>query len=339
MLLVFVVLSGLGAVLTLPSLAGIVLTIGMSVDANVIIFERIKEELAKGKGQREAVKDGFSNALSSILDANITTLLTAIILFVFGTGPIKGFATTLIIGIVTSLFTAIFITRLLVDWYVDKGKNLTFTTAVTKGLFQNMNIDFISKRKVAYVISGIALVLSLFTLFTKGLDQGIDFVGGRTFQVRFAQEVNPEEVKADVLAVFGSTEVKTIGSSHQLKISTKYMVDVNTAEADETVRLELFEALVPYLLEGMTYEDFKVGSGDEKVGQMFSSKVSPTSADDIKTGSYWAITGSLVVVFLYILLRFKRWQFSLGAVSALIHDVIIVLGVFSFAYTFMPFSM
>ncbi|MCL8008376.1 protein translocase subunit SecDF [Gelidibacter japonicus] len=338
-LLIFGVLSGLGAVLTLPGLAGIVLTIGMSVDANVIIFERIKEELAKGKGRREAVKDGFSNALSSILDANITTLLTAIILFVFGTGPIKGFATTLIIGIVTSLFTAIFITRLLIDWYLDKGKNLTFTTAVTKGLFQNMNINFISKRKVSYVVSVIAIVLSLFTLFTKGLDQGIDFVGGRTYQVRFAQEVNPEEVKADVLEAFGSAEVKTIGSSHQLKISTKYLVDVNTAEADEKVQSELFETLIPYLPKGMTFEDFKVGSGDKKIGQMFSSKVSPTIADDIKTESFWAVIGSLVVVFLYILLRFKRWQFSLGAVTAVFHDVIIVLGIFSFAYTFMPFSM
>lgn len=338
-LLIFGVLSGLGAVLTLPGLAGIVLTIGMSVDANVIIFERIKEELAKGKGRREAVKDGFSNALSSILDANITTLLTAIILFVFGTGPIKGFATTLIIGIVTSLFTAIFITRLLIDWYLDKGKSLTFTTAVTKGLFQNMNINFISKRKVSYVVSVIAIVLSLFTLFTKGLDQGIDFVGGRTYQVRFAQEVNPEEVKADVLEAFGSAEVKTIGSSHQLKISTKYLVDVNTAEADEKVQSELFETLIPYLPKGMTFEDFKVGSGDKKIGQMFSSKVSPTIADDIKTESFWAVIGSLVVVFLYILLRFKRWQFSLGAVTAVFHDVIIVLGIFSFAYTFMPFSM
>ena len=338
-LLIFGVLSGLGAVLTLPGLAGIVLTIGMSVDANVIIFERIKEELAKGKSRQEAVKDGFSNALSSILDANITTLLTAIILFIFGTGPIKGFATTLIIGIITSLFTAIFITRLLVDWYIAKGKNLTFTTVVSKGLFQNMNIDFIAKRKVAYTVSTIAILLSLFSLFTNGLDQGIDFIGGRTFQVRFDQDVNAEEVKADVLAAFGSAEVKTIGSSHQLKISTKYMVDVNTAEADEQVQSELFETLAKYLPKGMTFEDFKVGSGDKKIGQMFSSKVSPTIADDIKTESFWAVIGSMVVVFLYILLRFRKWQFSLGAVSAVIHDVIIVLGIFSFTYTFMPFSM
>ncbi|MBJ7881262.1 protein translocase subunit SecDF [Gelidibacter salicanalis] len=338
-LLIFGVLSGLGAVLTLPGLAGIVLTIGMSVDANVLIFERIKEELAKGKGQAEAIKDGFSNALSSILDANITTLLTAIILFVFGTGPIKGFATTLIIGIVTSLFTAIFITRLLVDWYVAKGKGLTFTTSATKGLFQNMKIDFINKRKVAYIISTVAIILSLFSLFTNGLDQGIDFVGGRTYQVRFAQDVNPEEVKADVLEAFGSAEVKTIGSSHQLKISTKYLVDENTAEADERVQAELFETLRPYLPKGITYDEFKVGSDEKKIGKMFSSKVSPTIADDIKRESLWAVLGSLVVVFLYILLRFKRWQFSLGAVAAVFHDVIIVLGIFSFTYSFMPFSM
>ncbi|OBX22235.1 SecD/SecF fusion protein [Gelidibacter algens] len=338
-LLIFGVLSGLGAVLTLPGLAGIVLTIGMSVDANVLIFERIKEELAKGKSKQEAIKDGFGNALSSILDANITTLLTAIILFVFGTGPIKGFATTLIIGIVTSLFTAIFITRLVVDWYVSRGKELTFTTPVTKGLFQNMNIDFINKRKVAYIVSSAAILLSLFSLFTKELDEGIDFVGGRTYQVRFEQEVNPEEVKADVLEAFGSAEVKTIGSSHQLKISTKYLVDLNTAEADERVQSELFETLKPYLPKGITYEDFKVGSGDKKIGKMFYGKVSPTIADDIKRESFWAVLGSLVVVFLYILLRFKRWQFSLGAVAAVFHDVIIVLGIFSFSYSFMPFSM
>jgi SecD/SecF fusion protein len=338
-LLIFGVLSGLGAVLTLPGLAGIVLTIGMSVDANVLIFERIKEELANGKGQREAIKDGFGNALSSILDANITTLLTAIILFVFGTGPIKGFATTLIIGILTSLFTAIFITRLLVDWYIERGNSLTFSTAGTKNLFKNMNIDFLGRRKISYVISITLILISLVSLFTKGLDQGIDFVGGRTYQVRFAQDVNAEEIKSDLLAKFGSAEVKTIGDASQLKISTKYKVDENSAEADEEVQAMLFEALTPYLPEGITYDDFKVGSNDAKIGKMFSSKVSPTIADDIKKESLWAVLGSLVVIFLYILIRFKRWQFSLGAVAAVFHDVIIVLGIFSLTYSFMPFSM
>ncbi len=337
--LIFGVLSGLGAVLTLPGLAGIVLTIGMSVDANVLIFERIREEVEKGKSQKEAIKDGFANALSSILDANITTGLTAIILFVFGTGPIKGFATTLIIGIVTSLFTAIFITRLLVDWYVNRGKTLAFSTSITKGLFKNVNIDFIKKRKMSYAISGALLLLSIGSLFVEGLDQGIDFVGGRTYQVRFAQDVSPEEASKELNAVFGSSEVKTIGSSHELKISTKYKVDENSAEADEEVQSKLFGALQKFLPNGMTYEDFKSGSGDAKLGKMSSSKVSPTIADDIKKESFWAVLGSLVVVFLYILGRFKKWQFSLGAVAAVFHDVVIVLGIYSLLHKFMPFSM
>ncbi|MFK7780741.1 protein translocase subunit SecDF, partial [Psychroserpens sp.] len=336
-LLIFGVLSGLGAVLTLPGLAGIVLTIGMSVDANVLIFERIREELGKGKAMKEAVKDGFANALSSILDANITTGLTALILFVFGTGPIKGFATTLLIGIVTSLFTAIFITRLLVDWYVNKGKQLDFSTSITKGLFKNMNIKFIAKRKVAYVISGILILVSLVSLFTNKLDQGIDFVGGRTYQVRFDKAVSSEDVAKDLNAVFGSAEVKTIGAANQLKISTKYKVNENSAEADEEIQTMLFDGLKSYLPADISYTEFSEATNG--VGKVLSSKVSPTIADDIKKESFWAVLGSLVVVFLYILFRFKRWQFSTGAVVAVFHDVIIVLGIFSLLYKFMPFSM
>nr|WP_321225167.1 protein translocase subunit SecDF [uncultured Psychroserpens sp.] len=336
-LLIFGVLSGLGAVLTLPGLAGIVLTIGMSVDANVLIFERIREELGKGKSQKEAVKDGFANALSSILDANITTGLTALILFVFGTGPIKGFATTLLIGIVTSLFTAIFITRLLVDWYVNNGKKLDFSTSITKNLFQNFNINFISKRKVAYIISGILILVSLGSLFTNKLDQGIDFVGGRTYQIRFTDAVSSEKVAEDLTAVFNSVEVKTIGSPNQLKISTKYKVDENSVEIDEEVKTMLFEGLKSYLPADKTFKDFS--EGKEDVGIVLSSKVSPTIADDIKRESLFAVLGSLLVVFLYILFRFKKWQFSIGAVAAVFHDVIIVLGIFSLLYKFMPFSM
>ncbi|MGM5469783.1 protein translocase subunit SecDF [Flavobacteriaceae bacterium LMO-SS05] len=340
-LLIFGVLSGLGAVLTLPGLAGIVLTIGMSVDANVLIFERIREEIGKGKGQREAVQDGFANALSSILDANITTGLTAIILFVFGTGPIKGFATTLLIGILTSLFTAIFITRLLVDWYINRGGKLDFSTALTKGFFRNSNYNFIIKRKVAYVVSGVLILVSIISLSTKGLDQGIDFVGGRTYQVRFDKEVSPEAVTKDLDATFGSAEVKTIGSANQLKISTKYKVDENSAEVDEEIQFMLYESLKTYLPEGFTYKQFTEDSGADikKIGKVSSDKVSPTIADDIKKESFWAVLGSMVVVFLYILLRFKKWQFSLGAVAAVFHDVIIVLGVYSLTYTLMPFSM
>ncbi|SDI16366.1 protein translocase subunit SecDF [Winogradskyella thalassocola] len=338
-LLIFGVLASLGAVLTLPGIAGIVLTIGISVDANVLIFERIKEELAKGKSQKESVKDGFSNALSSILDANITTGLTALILFVFGTGPIKGFATTLIIGILTSLFTAIFITRLLVDWYVNRGGKLDFSTSLTKNLFTNVNIDFLKKRKIAYAFSGALILASLGSLFTTGLDEGIDFVGGRTYQVRFDQDMSVEEVKNDLHAVFESAEVKTIGGPNQLKISTKYLVEDSSTEADEKVESLLFETLRKYLPEGMTYAEFLDGSGDKAIGKMLSSKVSPTIADDIKKSSIWAILGSLVVVFLYILFRFKKWQFSLGAVAAVFHDVLIVLGIYSLTWRFMPFSM
>ncbi|OUS00566.1 protein translocase subunit SecDF [Flavobacteriales bacterium 33_180_T64] len=336
-LLIFGVLSGLGAVLTLPGLAGIVLTIGMSVDANVLIFERIKEELGKGKTQKEAVKDGFANALSSILDANITTGLTALILFVFGTGPIKGFATTLLIGILTSLFTAIFITRLLVDWYVNSGKSLDFSTSITKNLFKKNKINFIGKRKVAYVVSGILILVSLGSLFTNKLDQGIDFVGGRTYQIRFVDAVSSEKVAEDLTAIFNSVEVKTIGTANQLKISTKYKVDENSVEIDEEVQTMLFDGLKPYLPEGLSYADFS--EGKDNIGKVLSSKVSPTIADDIKRESLLAVLGSLIVVFLYILFRFKKWQFSLGAVAAVFHDVIIVLGIFSLLYKFMPFSM
>jgi SecD/SecF fusion protein len=337
-LLIFGVLSGLGAVLTLPGIAGIVLTIGMSIDANVIIFERIREELAKGKSQKEAIQDGFSNALSAILDANITTGLTALILFVFGTGPIKGFATTLLIGIVTSLFTAIYITRLFIDWYVNKGGKLDFSTALSKNLFRNVNIEFLKKRKVAYIISGTFIIIGLASLFTNGLDQGVDFVGGRTYQVRFTQDVNPTEIESALASAFGSADAKTFGTANQLKITTKYKVDDSSSEVDEEIRNTLFTVLQPYL-SGLTYEDFISDADTKTVGLMQSFKVSPAIADDIKKDSFWAVLGSLTVMFLYLLLRFKKWQYSFGAVLALTHDVLLVLGIFSLTYKFMPFSM
>jgi len=341
-LLIFGVLTSLNAVLTLPGIAGIVLTIGISVDANVLIFERIKEELAKGKGKSQAVSDGFSNALSSILDANITTGLTAIILFVFGSGPIKGFATTLLIGILTSLFTAIFITRLLVDWYIGgKGRSLDFSTAITKGLFKNMSIDFLVKRKIAYIISTILVAVGLFSLFAgPGLQQGVDFVGGRSYTVRFEQQVNPSEIASELNDVFGSgTNVKTFGESNQIKITTPYKVDVEGIEVDTEIQDKLYGSLQKYLPDGISKKDFMVGSADKSIGILQSVKVGPTIADDIKKNAFLAILGSLAVVFLYILLRFRRWQFSLGAVVAVFHDVLIVLGVFSIFGKLMPFNM
>tara|TARA_R100000306_G_scaffold12151_2_gene14223 strand:+ start:5239 stop:8328 length:3090 start_codon:yes stop_codon:yes gene_type:complete len=338
-LFIFGILAGLGAVLTLPGIAGIVLTIGISVDANVLIFERIREELAKGKAQRDAIKDGFNNALSSILDANITTGLTGLILLVFGTGPIQGFATTLLIGILTSLFTAIFITRLFIDMYAKNGKPLTCSTGMTKNLFKNVNINFLGKRKVAYVISGILVTISLISLFTNGLNQGVDFVGGRTYTVRFDKTVDAKNIETDLVDVFGSVEAKTYGSDNQLKITTKYKVDEASAEVDQEIEQMLFEGLKPNLPASMTYEEFKADEEGKEVGRMEYYKVSPTIADDIKKDSFWAVLGSLIVVFLYILLRFRRWQFSLGAVAAVFHDVLIVLGIFSLTYKFMPFNM
>src|SRR6056300_897459 len=338
-LLIFGILAGLGAVLTLPGIAGIVLTIGISVDANVLIFERVREEIAKGKGIRKAIADGFNNALSSILDANITTGLTALILFIFGTGPIKGFATTLLIGIGTSLFTAIFITRILVDSRNEKGKSVSFSTKATQGLLSNVNISFLQKRKIAYGISSVLILISLASLSFKGLNEGVDFVGGRSYTVRFEKAVNPSEISALLLDEFGSAEVKTFGEENQLKITTKYKVDVEGIAVDEEIQNKLYTALLSYLPDGITYDDFVKGSSEKSIGIMSSIKVGPTIADDIKNNSFLAVIGSLIVVFLYILLRFQKWQFSLGAVAAVFHDVVIVLGIFSLTYTFMPFNM
>ena len=337
--LIFGILAGLGAVLTLPGIAGIVLTIGMSVDANVLIFERIREELSKAKGQKQAVSDGFSNALSSILDANITTGLTALILFIFGSGPIKGFATTLLIGIATSLFTAIFITRMLVDARVSKGKMLDFSTATTKNLFKYLNITFLEKRKVAYMFSLSLLTIGVFSLFTNGLNQGVDFVGGRSYTVRFESNVNQSQIQSDLVAVLGSAEAKTFGSDNQLKITTNYKVNVEGSEIDSEIQKMLFTSLKNHLPANLKYDDFVNGSEDKQIGIMSSIKVGPTIADDIKRNSFFAIFGSLIVVFLYILIRFRNWQYSLGAVAAVFHDVLIVLGVFSISYSFMPFNM
>lgn len=341
-LFIFGVLASLKAVLTLPGIAGIVLTIGISVDANVLIFERIREELAKGKSQVDSIRDGFNNALSSILDANITTFLTAAILFAFGTGPIQGFATTLMIGIATSLFTAIFITRLFIDGYGKNGKSLSFASGVTKNWFRNVDIAFLTKRKPAYIISAILLVISIGSLTIKGLNLGIDFTGGRTYTVRFEEPVNATEITQALSAedVFGSAEAKTYGGENQLKISTKYGMDTDSGEMETEIETKLYNALVNYLPEGMDMETFAdVGAEQKQYGIMSYFKVGPTIADDILKGSIYAIFGSLIVVFLYILFRFRKWQFSLGAVVAVFHDVIIVLGMFSLLYDLLPFNM
>lgn len=338
-LFIFGILAGMGAVLTLPGIAGIILTLAMAIDANVLIFERIREEYDKGKLQKEAINDGFKNALSSILDANITSAFIGIILLMFGTGPIQGFATTLLIGIATSLFTAIFITRLFIDKYVYSEKRLTFATPLTKNLFKNFNIDFIGKRKIAYVVSGILIAVSLFSIFTNGFNLGVDFVGGRTYTVRFDKPMVASEVQKSLVEEFGSAEAKTFGSPNQLKITTKYKIDEQSSEVDNEVQELLFQALNPYLPAGFSYDDFTNADDNKTIGVMQSIKVGPTIASNLKVAAYWSIFGSLLVMFLYILARFRGWQFSLGAVVGLVHDSIIILGIFSLLRNIMPFSM
>jgi SecD/SecF fusion protein len=342
-LFIFGILASFNAVLTLPGIAGIILTIGMSVDANVIIFERIKEGLFKKKGLKQSVEEGFSvkGALSAIIDANITTLLTGIILYVFGTGPIKGFALTLMIGIGTSLFTAVFITRILIDGAIRKGSKLTFNTSISKGWFQNLNIEFLRKRKLAYIISGAIIVAGIVSIFSIGLKQGVDFKGGRSFTVRFDKSMNATEVAETLKGAFGTApEVKTYGLDNQLKITTVFRIDEEGPTVDEEVQNALFTGLKPYIGD-TSYNDFKPGFEKAKNanGIMSYRKVDPTIADDIKTSALWAVFGSLFVVFLYILLRFRKVSYSIGAVVAVFHDVLIVLGVFSITYNFMPFDM
>jgi SecD/SecF fusion protein len=353
------ILASLGAALTLPGIAGIVLTIGMSVDANVLIYERIKEEMNAGKGLRVALSDGYKNAYSAIIDANLTTLLTAVILGYFGKGPIYGFAITLGIGIITSLFSAIFITRLIYEGFLGKKKNIAFATKLTQNAFQNTAIKFIEKRKIAYVISGIIIVIGLASLFTRGLNLGVDFTGGHTYIVRFDKDVSVNDVKKSLGEVYGEMpEVKTFGGNNQIKVTTKYLIDDNyelteadkneffsitgastgqEVDVDDVVEAKLFKGLKTYLGD-IDYKTF-VSDQDKKIGRMSSQKVGPTIADDIKTSAYYAVIFSLIIIFLYILIRFSNWQFGLGAVAALLHDVLFILGIYSLFYSIMPFSM
>ncbi len=336
MFFIFGVLASLGAVLTLPGIAGIILTIGMSVDANVLIYERIREEMSAGKGIKLAVKDGYKNAYSAILDANITTFLTALILYTFGTGPIKGFATTLLIGIVTSLFTAIFITRLIFEWYLKRNKTITYDTKLTANAFKNTAVKFLEKRKMFYVISAAVVLVGIGSLVTRGLNQGVDFTGGRNYIVRFVNqdEVSTVEVASLLEEQFENAPVvKTYGEANQVKITTKYKIESEEPEVDEEIEQLLYTGLKPIIGDDVAFETFNTEY------KQSSQKVGPTIADDIKVQAIWAILFSLIVVFLYIFIRFRNWQYGLGALAALVHDVLIILGIFSLLYSIMPFSM
>ncbi|MBC7570503.1 MAG: protein translocase subunit SecDF [Spirosoma sp.] len=324
------VMASLGAVLTMPGIAGIVLSIGMAVDANVLIFERIKEELAEGKGFKTAVSDGFKNALSSIIDSNVTTFLTGIILFVFGTGLILGFATTLIIGILTSLFAAIFITRLILEYYIRNGKTLSFTSKLATSLFADSNFDFVSRRKTYYTISSIIIGLGLISAIFKGFGLGVDFKGGRSYVVRFEKAVNTDEIRSALTPVLGAApEVKTYGGtgigSNQVKLTTPYLIDDNSRGADKQAETAIYKGL-----SSIKGNPARIES---------SQKVGPTIAYDILTSAIWSILLAVAVVFVYILIRFKRLAFGYGAVVALFHDVLVILAVFTIFNGWLPFSL
>lgn len=339
-LLLFGTLVSFGAVLTLPGIAGLVLTLGMAVDANVIIYERIKEELRAGKGLSKAVADGYSNAYSAIIDGQITTLLTGIVLFIFGSGPVQGFATTLIIGIITSVLSSIFITRLIIDDRIVKGKSIAFDNKFTRNFLQNTKVDFISKKKFAYIASGLVIVIGLVSIFTKGFTYGVDFTGGRTYVVRFDTPVTAEQVRAAAIAEFdGAVEVKQFGGDSQMKITTQYLVEDESTEADAQVEAKLFNALKGFFAEkDYTIDEFK-STLDNPNGIISSDKVGPTIANDITRDAIIAVIIALLVIFAYIAVRFKGWTWGLGGVTGLAHTAIIVIGFFSLFSGILPFSL
>ncbi len=340
------VLVSFGAVLTLPGIAGIVLTMGMAVDSNVIIFERIKEELRAGKGISAAIKDGFSNAYSAIIDGNFTTIITGIVLYVFGNGPVQGFATTLIIGIITSLFCSIFITRMLIEWIVAKKGSVSFSRSWSENWLTNFKFDFIGKRKMSYIISSVVILVSVVSLFIQGLNLGVEFTGGRTFVVRFDQDVTAEQVRAQLTEAFAgaedaanaSFEVKQYGDKNQMRIVTQYKHDDTSEATTEEVEILIYNALKSLYSYEITLDGFK-NTQDDVNGIISADKIGPAIAKDMTTGAFFAIFFSLIAIGLYITLRFKKWQWATGATLALIHDAFIVIGMFSICYAFMPFNL
>ncbi len=337
---IFGVLTSLGAVLTLPGIAGIVLTLGMAVDSNVIIYERIREELRAGKGVRLAIHDGYQNAYSAIIDGNVTTLLTGIVLYIFGSGPIQGFATTLIIGIITSLFTSIFISRMIFEYLLNKNKDISFDNNITRNAFTNVNIDFIGIRKKLYIVSGVIIFLGIISLATKGLNFGVDFTGGRTYIVRFDKDVSTNDVRASLAKQFGEApEVKTFGGNNQVKITTKYIIEDDTRTADSVVETKLFEGVKQFYTTSMTRKEFTSDDEAKVLGRLSSQKVGPTIADDIKQGAVLAVFFALLVIFIYIALRFKKWQYGLGGLTSLTHDTLITVSLYSIFYGILPFNL
>ena len=341
----FGIMDSMDATLTLPGIAGIVLTMAMAVDTNVIIYERTREQLFAGKDIKTAYNDGFNDALSAIIDGQLTSILTALVLYIFGTGPIQGFAVTLLIGLIMTFFTSVLMSRVMIFSRLEKGKSLSVWTPMTKNLFRNIWVDFIAKRKVMYVISAVLVAVSIGSIATNGFKYGIDFTGGRSFVVKFDKTVDVEAVKGNLSQVFknekgesSSIDIKTFGNDQQLKITTDYKIGDESLKADQEIDQKLYQGLKNQLPANLTFEEFK-SAAENPIGIVSSTKVGPTVADDIKMGGALAVLGSLLGIFAYILLRFRRWQFSLGAIIGLAFDATIILGAFSLFHSVMPFNM
>ena len=340
------VLVSFGAVLTLPGIAGIVLTMGMAVDANVIIYERIKEELRGGKGLSLAIKDGFSKAYSAIIDGNLTTIITGIVLFIFGNGPVQGFATTLIIGILTSLFCSIFITRLLIEGVVNKWGKISFSRKWSENLMGNAHFDFLGKSKISYIVMIVVLAVSCVSFAVRGLNMGAEFTGGRAYVIRFDRPVQAEEVRMKLQDVFSgyedaanvSFEVKQYGNENQMRIVTQYKYDDTSDEATSEVDRILYDALHGLYGYPITFENFRNTQNDIN-GILTADKIGPSIAKDMTWGAIWSVLFSLIAIGLYISLRFKKWQYATGATTALAFNALVVIGVFSLCYGWLPFNL
>ncbi len=334
------VLASLGAVLTLPGIAGIVLTLGMAVDANVIIYERILEEIRSGKGLRLAIADGYKNAYSAIVDGNITTLLTGVVLYIFGSGPVQGFATTLIIGIICSLFTAIFLSRLVFTRWLDKNANIRFNSKFSKDVLTKVNFDFIGVRKRFYTVSAIVILVGLASFAVRGLNYGIDFSGGRSYVVRFDNDVNTVDMRVALIEELGEpAEVITFGPSNQVRITTSFMIDDDSDEADARAEQRIYEAIQGFFNEPITFSEFVSDDDDKVIGRLSSQKVGPAVARDIKVGAVVSVAIALLIIFSYIASRFRKWQFGLGSLTTVFHDAIIVVSLYSIFYNVVPWTM
>ena len=338
------ILSSFQAALTMSGIAGMVLALGMAVDANVLIYERTKEELRAGKGVKKALADGYSNAFSAIFDSNLTSIITGVILFNFGTGPMRGFATTLIIGILISFFTAVFMTRLVYEYFMNKDKwlNLTFSSKISKNLMTNVHFDFMGKNKQWFTITGIVLVICIGSLFVRGLSQSIDFTGGRNFKVQFENAVEPEQVRELIASKFGDSNVSVIAigtDKKTVRISTNYRIEEEGNNVDSEIEAYLYETLKPVLTQNITLETF-IDRENHTGGSIVSSqKVGPSIADDIKTSAMWSVVLALIAIGLYILIRFRNIAYSVGSVAALTSDTLMILGAYSLCWGWMPFSL